>query len=140
MSIVLDCSIVLAWYLPDEEEANATAALHYVTQNGGMVPFLFKTEIASGFIMAMRRNRIDSSFSNQAFEEIPMLQLNFDVEGLKEVWGLTSELADQYRLTIYDAIYLELAKRKRLPLATLDRSLKRAAIEAGVKLFDGASA
>ncbi len=140
MSIVLDCSIVLAWYLPDEEEANATAALHYVTRNGGVVPFLFKTEIANGFTMAMRRNRIDDSFRNQAFEEIPMLQLNFDVEGLEEVWGLTSELADQYRLTIYDAIYLELAKRKRLPLATLDRSLKRAAIEAGVKLFDGASA
>ena len=90
--------------------------------------------------MAMRRNRIDDSFRRQAFEEIPMLQLNFDVEGLEEVWGLTSELADQHGLTIYDAIYLELAKRKRLPLATLDRSLKRAAIEAGVKPFDGASA
>lgn len=140
MSIVLDCSIVLAWYLPDEEETNATAALHYVTQNGGMVPFLFKTEIANGLIMAMRRNRIENSFRKQAFKEISVLQLDFDHEGLEEVWGLTSELADKYQLTIYDAIYLELAKRKRLPLATLDRSLKRAASEAQVKLYDGGSA
>ena len=35
-------------------------------------------------------------------------------------------------LTAYDAAYLELAQRRRLPLATLDRALRDAATSAGV--------
>jgi predicted nucleic acid-binding protein len=44
-------------------------------------------------------------------------------------------LARKRNLTVYDAAYLELAKREGLPLATLDRNLERAAIAEGVSLF-----
>ena len=44
-------------------------------------------------------------------------------------------LARARKLTVYDAAYLELAQRERLPLATLDRALERAAIAEGVALF-----
>ena len=44
-------------------------------------------------------------------------------------------LARQRKLTVYDAAYLELAKRERLPLATLDRALEKAAVAEGVALF-----
>ena len=44
-------------------------------------------------------------------------------------------LARKQKLTVYDAAYLELAKRERLPLATLDRALEKAAIAEGVALF-----
>jgi predicted nucleic acid-binding protein len=36
-------------------------------------------------------------------------------------------------LTLYGAAYLELAQRRRLPLATLDRQLREAAIKAGTR-------
>ena len=44
-------------------------------------------------------------------------------------------LARKRKLTVYDAAYLELAKREGLPLATLDRALEKAAIAEGVALF-----
>ncbi len=43
-----------------------------------------------------------------------------------------SELAARYRLTAYDAAYLDLALRLGLPLATLDADLKKAAQAEGV--------
>lgn len=47
-------------------------------------------------------------------------------------WQETMELPERYKLTLYDATYLELALRCSLPLATLDKSLKNAADKAGI--------
>ena len=47
-------------------------------------------------------------------------------------------LATRYRLTFYDAAYLELAQRERIALATLDRPLARAAAAEGVPLIGAA--
>jgi predicted nucleic acid-binding protein len=44
-------------------------------------------------------------------------------------------LAHRHRLTLYDAAYLELAQRRRLPLATLDSDLRAAAMAEGVPLL-----
>jgi len=43
--------------------------------------------------------------------------------------------ARAFQLTAYDALYLELARRKRLPLATLDKELRAAVAKAGVALL-----
>jgi predicted nucleic acid-binding protein len=44
------------------------------------------------------------------------------------VWqAAAARLAARHRLTLYDAAYLELAKRRGLPLATLDLELRAAA-------------
>ncbi len=58
-----------------------------------------------------------------------------DAQTVDQVWGTTSALAGQFGLTIYDAAYLELAQRRRLPLATLDRDLRRAASAVEVELL-----
>jgi len=44
-------------------------------------------------------------------------------------------LCRAHRLTSYDAIYLDLAQRGRLPLSTLDEPLRKAAKKLGVKLL-----
>jgi predicted nucleic acid-binding protein len=43
--------------------------------------------------------------------------------------------ADRYRLTLYDAAYLELSIRLSIPLATFDAALRRAAAADGVALL-----
>ena len=48
--------------------------------------------------------------------------------------GATLRLAIRHELTHYDAAYLELALRRNLPLATLDKDLRRAARAENVKL------
>jgi predicted nucleic acid-binding protein len=42
------------------------------------------------------------------------------------------QLAARHKLTLYDAAYLELAQRRGLPLAALDRELRSAAGAEGV--------
>jgi len=50
------------------------------------------------------------------------------------IFDSVRSVANQYRLTSYDAAYLELAVRHKLPIAALDNALSRAAKAAGVKL------
>lgn len=58
-----------------------------------------------------------------------------DPETGARAWAATSGLAVVWRLTVYDAAYLELALRAGLPLATLDRALAAAAIGTGVTVL-----
>ncbi len=45
------------------------------------------------------------------------------------------ETARRTNLTVYDAAYLELAARRRLPLATLGDKLREAARQSGLELI-----
>ena len=58
-----------------------------------------------------------------------------DAESDRQVWSTTLNLADRFRLTLYDSVYLELAHRLALPLASLDRQLRRAASALGLTLL-----
>lgn len=63
------------------------------------------------------------------------LNVTVDRDTASHALGDTLSLARRYRLSAYDAAYLELALRTGLPLATLDASLAKAASAAGVPLF-----
>ena len=116
MSLVLDPSLALSWYFEDERTAEADALLDQVVDRGAVVPSLWRLEVANGFQSAIRRNRIDS-----------------DTDG--NAWTATVRLSDRFKLTAYHAAYLELAQRRRLPLASLDQPLCRAAISLGLTVL-----
>ena len=61
--------------------------------------------------------------------------MNIDAETAARAWAATSQLAVRFKLTIYDAAYLELAQRLRLPLATLDKELRTAGRALGIALL-----
>ena len=63
--------------------------------------------------------------------------MTIDVETASQAWAVTSQLATRFRITMYDAAYLELAQRLGLPLATLDRELRAAGGALGVTLLGG---
>jgi predicted nucleic acid-binding protein len=44
-------------------------------------------------------------------------------------------MAREYKLSAYDAAYLDVAVRHEIPLATLDDALQKACIRAGIKMF-----
>lgn len=135
MSLVLDASATLAWVFGDE----ATPAIHEVfdrvAENGASVPGLWRLEVANGLTMATRRGRIDPQFRAAALADLAVLDIAVDAHTDGHAWQETLSLADQYRLTLYDAAYLELALRSRLALATLDTDLRQAAGAAGVALL-----
>lgn len=132
MSLVIDASITLAWYFEDEGTAETDAVLDQVVAGGALVPGLWKLEVANGLQTAIRRNRCDTAFRTRALSELGCLAIAIDPETNTHAWSDTLHLADLFRLSAYDAAYLELAQRQHLALATLDRPLRSAATALGL--------
>lgn len=132
MSVVLDSSTTLAWYFADEQTPSVVALLNRVADLGAIAPTIWRFEVANGFQVALRRKRIDLAYRDRALAKLAELDVAVDEEGLTHAWSATVRLADRHNLTVYDASYLELAQRRRLPLATLDAALGRAARAEGI--------
>jgi predicted nucleic acid-binding protein len=135
MSLVLDSSASLAWHFEDERTPLLMALLDRVTEEGATVPSLWRFETANGLQMAVRRKRIDTAYRERALRNLSALNIRIDVASESLAWSTTVGLASLYDLTVYDAAYLELAQRRRLPLASLDAALVRAAGRAGVAIL-----
>jgi predicted nucleic acid-binding protein len=137
MTLVVDASIAVAWCFEDERSPETDAALEFVGKEGAVVPALWRLEVANGFRSAIRRGRTDRTYRDTALERLSMLAIETDAETVKHAWSATLALADKHGLTPYDAAYLELAQRRRVPLATLDLDLRSAAANEGVAIFAG---
>ncbi len=87
----------------------------------------------NALVVAERRNRIDAAKRAVYASFLRRLPIALDTDTTSQVWDATAALAVQFRLTVYDATYLELAQRRRLPLATLDRPLRTAAAALGIE-------
>ncbi len=135
MSFVLDNSVALAWCFEDEQTPAISALLDRLVESGASAPMLWPLEALNGLMVAQRRRRIDTAARAQFAAFLQDLPVRIDTQTVDQVWGPTSALAGQFGLTIYDAAYLELAQRRRLPLATLDRDLRRAASAVEVELL-----
>ncbi len=135
---VLDASFTFQWLFEDEASSEGYAALAAIGREGAVVPPLWFVEITNGLGMAERRGRIAEAKLPEALSLLRLLPLTVS-ESPSLTWcEPILELMRAYRLTAYDATYLELASRRRLPLATRDRDLLVAAAAAGVTLFAAA--
>jgi len=135
VSLVIDSSAALAWVYPDETTEPIRNVLELVIDSGAWVPALWKLEVANVLQNGVRRGRTDSAFRDATLADLTLLPISVDPETDRQAWSATLHLADRYRLTLYDAAYLELAQRRRLPLATLDDELRIAATAEGVSLL-----
>ena len=106
-----------------------------LTAAGAWVPSLWRLEIANVLEMGVRRGRMDAAFRDATLADLELLPIQTDPDTEKHAWRLTLRLAERHRLTVYDAAYLELAMRRGLPLASLDRELRAAAAVEGVELL-----
>jgi predicted nucleic acid-binding protein len=131
--LVLDSSIALSWCLPDE--GGTDQIQQAVAASGAIAPAHWPLEVANALLMAQRRQRISADFRNAALRDLAALPISLDGETSARAWDETLRLAEAYRLTTYDAAYLELAQRLALPLATLDGELRVAANALRVSLL-----
>lgn len=137
MNIIIDSSVALSWYFEDEANPYGEAILNLVVEHGALAPFHWRAETANGLLMGIRRKRISEHYRDNAISHLGELGITHDYDGHEHVWFSSSSIAAQHGLTIYDAIYVELATRRGFFLATLDRKLRQAAIAEGVYLADG---
>lgn len=137
MSLVLDSSATLAWIYSDETKDEIRAVFDQVADAGAVVPALWRLEVANSLTVAVRRGRIDAEFRRAALADLALLDITTDQHTDSHAWGETLSLADRFRLTLYDAAYVELAQRRTLPLATLDTDMRAAGGALGVRLLGG---
>lgn len=134
MSVVVDASVALCWCLPDESDAGAAAVLEEVMVDGGVIPPIFDLEVCNILLVKERHGSIPPGYAALAVAELNALPLESSEEDPDALELL--ELARVQQLTAYDASYLWTARREGIPLATLDRALRKAAQRVGAPLFN----
>jgi len=131
---VLDCSVALAWCLEDESNEYADNLLDLLVDQQAIVPSLWHLEVMNVLLMAQRRGRVEQGKIPLILQTLSNLPISTD----KREIGINDEnfinFANQYQLTSYDATYLYLAKREKIPVATLDKKMQQVAIELGLFL------
>ena len=135
MSLILDSSVTLAWVYSDETTVAIRHVFDLVSDNGAWVPAIWRLEVGNILEMGVRRGRTNAAFRDATLSDLVRLPISLDPETDRQAWGATTLLATRHGLTLYDAAYLELAQRRGLPLATLDRDLRFAAHSEGVILL-----
>lgn len=131
MSVVLDCSVLVALCFEEEQSAAAEAALDLVDGEGGIVPALWWFELRNVLLVGERKARITPQRTATFLADVERLPIEIDrTPDSQDVL----DLARRYLLTGYDASYLELAKRRSASLATFDQALITAAKKLKIKL------
>ncbi len=124
---VLDCSITVAWLFEDEFTPQTDELLDRLKDSGALVPALWRLELGNVLARAERLNRITAAQIADYLDLLDRSPIVTDTETESRAFREILTLARNEGLTTYDAAYLELAVRRRLPLATLDKDLIRAA-------------
>lgn len=130
--VVIDNSVFLAWCMGDEEDPAATSAMERVVESGGIVPRIWWYELRNALLMNERRARINQQQVSDTIAD--SLEMGISIDEAHEE-SLLLDLARRFELSVYDAAYLEVALRRSLPLATLDRRMREAAEMLGVDLL-----
>ena len=126
---VLDASVAASWLLDDEDDPDASAVLERLGQEDALVPQLWHIEIRNCLLVAQRRRRLSNNDLGERLRALAGLPVRTDADYDPDS---SFALAQEHGLSFYDALYLNLAQRRRVPLATLDRALRRAAAAEGV--------
>lgn len=134
-SYVVDCSIAMAWCFADESTEATAELLDRLVDEAALVPGWWYVEVTNVIALAEKHNRITADATAEFLALIESLEIEIDTEAPTRAFHYLLPLCRNHRLTSYDAIYLDLAVRRNLPLATLDESLRQAAEKVGVTLL-----
>jgi len=134
---VLDNSVAMRWLLESEKPSDqkyVESVLKSLLDADALVPNLWHLEAANVLLGAEKRSEIDAGEIERFISQLENLPIHVDPLTAHQAFNRTLALARIYKLTSYDAAYLELAIREGLSIATLDKDLRKAAKKAGVNI------
>src|SRR3990172_900370 len=134
-SFVIDASVAMTWCFKDEITPVTQRLLKDRGSKPALVPAWWYVEIANVLALAEQKGRLSTTEIIDFIAVLDNAQIEVDNEAPQRAFSHLLPLCRKHRLTSYDAIYLDLAQRRRLPLATLDGPLRKAAKKLGVKLL-----
>lgn len=138
MNLVLDNSVCMRWCFGDGKPGDlvfAERVMDALVTDQALVPAIWSFEVANVLSRAEHHGMIDAAHSTEFLSLLHKLRIVTDPASIEHVLADTLHLARRHHLSAYDAAYLELAMREKLPLATLDAELRKAAKRAHVALF-----
>jgi len=130
MSFVLDIAVVSAWLIDSQSTAYSATIAERLQEDRAVAPPLLALEFTNVLRTACKRQGIVAAQAQEALSLLARLPVDIDAE--KPDPPKILDLALRYDLTSYDAAYLDLALRRRLPIASQDTALAAAARIAGV--------
>lgn len=131
---VLDCSVTMAWCYEDESSTETDAILEKLKLCTAVVPTIWPLEVANVLLLSKKNGRITDVHSASFIDALAALPIVVDSSTTSRAMSSVLVVAEQTQLTIYDAAYLELAMREKIPLITLDKAMIKAAKKLGVHL------
>ena len=135
IAFVLDNSMTMAWCFSNEATRHTEAILSQLSgEHELLVPVLWPYEVGNTLGRAVRRGRISPEKAHEFLDDLESFTIAID-DGTSYALTDVYRLAESHGLTTYDAAYLELALRKKLPLASLDGDLNKAVEAEGVTLM-----
>jgi predicted nucleic acid-binding protein len=134
-TFVVDCSVAMTWLFQDEATAATRKLLDRLEAESALVPAWWFLELTNVLAIAERKGRITQAATSEFVSLLATLDFELDVEAPHRAFDHLLPLCRTFGLTSYDAMYLDLAIRRQLPLATLDDDLRRAAKKTGVPLL-----
>ena len=135
---VLDNSVTMRWLLASQkktDQAYAELVLQSLVETEAIVPHLWHLEAANVLLGAEKRGELEPGEVEGFITQLEGLPIQVDPLTAHQAFSRTLSLSRAYKLSSYDAAYLELAIREGLPLATLDKNLRKAAKRAEVALY-----
>jgi predicted nucleic acid-binding protein len=133
--MVVDSSIALAWCFADKRTPFVVSVQGKVVVAGADVPGLWWLELVNGLLVNERRGRLTLEIRHRLVEQFRRLPIRVDEDTWRRARDDTMKLAERFRLTAYDAAYIELALRRELPLVTLDDAMLAAAASLGLDVL-----
>jgi predicted nucleic acid-binding protein len=124
MAFVLDASVSACWAFSDEDHPAADVAFSSLQTEEAVVPALWWFEVRNILVVNERRGRINEQETDFFLRALALFRIRIDRD---PEHATVLRIARKQGLSVYDAAYLELAYREKLPLATLDRRLAEAA-------------
>jgi predicted nucleic acid-binding protein len=135
-AFVPDASVAIGWVHPGQATPQTDSMLEAIV-DGAVVeaPALWPLEVANALTVLTRRRKLTEDERQAGLDWLRRLPIRLDHEMAPLAFSRLSELASAHELSVYDAAYLELARRKGLALACKDGPLRKAARRAGVALW-----
>jgi predicted nucleic acid-binding protein len=134
-AIVVDASVAMAWCFLDEATPATRKLFDEMRDTSAVVPAWWYIELTNVLYLAERNRRIPADRVVEFIATVEDLRVEVDNEAPQRAFSHLLPLCRAHGLTSYDAMYLDLAQRRKLPLATLDEPLRKAAKKSGVKLL-----
>jgi len=134
-AFVVDASTAIGWVHPAQATGEAVAWLDYVAEGATLVvPALWPLEVSNALVVLQRRRKLTPRERDEALDALGVLPVTIDHEAAARAFTDLAALAARESLTVYDTTYLELAIRRKLPLACNDGPLRAAAHRLGVRV------